>query len=217
MVEDGVEFAVGVDMTPALRNACLELGEQAWQPLDEREDFVRHWADVPYVPTVPNWRKNHPPERYIVWRAVPKQGHLFADGSEVKFFGVVTNMDWEGSRLIRWYWEKQGTVEHAHRALASDLGVGVIPSKHFGVNAAYFRLNVLTHNLLEGLKRLTLDPQLHCARAKRLRFLLFSLPGRLVRHARTMVLKLSGWCKGVKLLLEVRKRLAALAASGPGG
>lgn len=211
LVADGVEFAVGVDMTPALKKAREALGEEAWQPLDETEDFVRSWADVPYVPSVPNWRKNHPPERYIVWRAVPKQGHLFADGSEVKYFGIVTNREEDGAELIRWYWGKAGTVEHVHRALACDLGVGVIPSKHVGVNAAYFRLNVLTHNVLEAIKALTLAGTLRQARAKRLRFVLFSIPGKLVRHARRMVVKVVGWFEALALLVLVRKRLADLA------
>jgi hypothetical protein len=79
------------------------------------------------------------------------------------------------------------------------------------VNAAYFRLNVLTHNVLEAIKALTLAGTLRQARAKRLRFVLFSIPGKLVRHARRMVVKVVGWFEALALLVLVRKRLADLA------
>jgi hypothetical protein len=55
---------------------------------------------------------------------------------------------------------------------------------HQRPNAAWFRLNVLTYNLLTALKRLTLPGDLQTARPKRLRFLLFNTVGKVVAHAR---------------------------------
>jgi hypothetical protein len=71
-----------------------------------------------------------------------------------------------------------------HDVLKNELGGGVLPSKRFGADAAWFRLAVITHNVLSGLKRLALPPELLKARPKRLRFLIFTTPGRLVEHAR---------------------------------
>lgn len=95
--------------------------------------------------------------------------------------------------------------------------MGVIPSKHFGVSAVYFRLRVLTHNLMEVIKALALEGTLRHARAKRLRFLVVFLPGRPVRHARRMVVNVSRWLEGVRLFFEICKRLATLVASSPDG
>lgn len=83
---------------------------------------------------------------------------------------------------MKWHWQKAGTVEHIHRVMKDELGAGVLPSGKFGANAAWFRLNVLTHNLLAVLKRRALPERYLLARPKRLRFELFTIPARIKEH-----------------------------------
>ena len=65
----------------------------------------------------------------------------------------------------------------------------------------------MTHNVLTGLKRIALKPEWLRARPKRLRFQIFFSPGKLVHHARQMLLKIGRlreqvreWAKGLQLL-----------------
>jgi hypothetical protein len=80
--------------------------------------------------------------------------------------------------------------------LKNELAAGVYPSDKVGANAAWLRLQVLTHNLLELLKATALDGEYRRARPKRLRFAIFTheasskLHGRVVRHARHQVVRL---------------------------
>jgi len=53
------------------------------------------------------------------------------------------------------------------------------------------RLAVLTYNVLTALKRLALPPELITVRPKRLRFLIFCTPGKLVHHAGRTLLRLT--------------------------
>ena len=62
---------------------------------------------------------------------------------------------------------------------------------YFGANAAWLRLAVIAHNVLQALKRLALPAELLTARPKRLVFLLFNMPGRLVHHARRLILRVA--------------------------
>lgn len=71
-----------------------------------------------------------------------------------------------------------GTLEHAHHVLKNELAAGALPRGKFGANAAWFRLNVLTHNLLTAFKRLPLPGDFQTARPKRLRFLPFNTVGK---------------------------------------
>ena len=154
------------------------------------------------------------PPRYLALRVSCKQGELFADGSTVKHFAIVTNRPdpagGTGLDLIRWQRGKAGTVEHSHHVLTNELAAEALPSQRFGANAAWFRLNVLLYNLLSAFKRIALPPDLHAARPKRLRFVLLNGIGRVVRHARETVLRLVG---------DTRRRLADAArlalATGP--
>jgi hypothetical protein len=168
------------------------------------------------------------PPRSLTIRISQRQGRRFADGGAVKHVAIVTNLpDPEGGSgrdLIRGQRGKAwppgwGTgpqprsggqaVEHAHHVLTNELAAEALPSQKFGANAAWFRLNVLLHNLPSAFKRVALPPELHAARPKRLRFVLNGL-GKVVRHARETVLRLVG---------EARRRLAAGArlalATGP--
>ena len=207
----GWSFAVSADMTPQLRAEIVALPPEAWRHwAEEPGGFVREWAEVPYVPSRAQERRDSHPYRYLTIRIRPPQGLLFGDGSRVKHFAVVTN-DWEteGRALLEWHRGKAGTIEQVHRVLKDELGAGVYPSAKFGANAAWLRLQVLTHNLLELLKAAALDDAYRRARPKRLRFAIFTQFGRVVRHARRQVVRIASgvWEQVVR---PARWRLAAL-------
>jgi len=212
----GHGYGISADMSRELAAAIRALPESAWTVEGEDGEAIRHWAEVPYVPSDGLFTKNRPaPPRYLALRVTKKQGRLFADGSEARHFAIVTNLpdpeDGCGLDLIRWQRGKAGTVEHAHHVLTNELAAEALPSQRFGANAAWFRLNLLLYNLLSAFKRVALPPELHAARPKRLRFVLLNTIGKVVRHARETVLRLVG---------EARRRLAdrarlALAAGCP--
>lgn len=140
-----------------------------------------------------NWGPYREPLRYVAMRIRKKQQALFADGSTVKYFAVVSNLwEWTPQRLLQWHREKAGSIEAVHDVIKNELAGGVMPCGRFGANAAWLRLAVLTHNVLTTLKRLALPPELLTARPKRLRFLICHTPGKLVHHARRTLLRL-GW------------------------
>ena len=103
-----------------------------------------------------------------------------------------TNLwDWKPKRLLEWHREKAGTIEAVHDVVKNELAGGVLPCGRYGANAAWFRLAVISYNVLTAMKRLVLPPDLQTARPKRLRFLIFQQPGKLIRHARKTVLRLA--------------------------
>lgn len=189
-----IGFAISADMSKGLRAAILGLPETAWRPYKapgEPVDEERDWAEVPFVPSEPSEHKDRNPLRYVAIRIRPRQGTLFADGSEVKHFAVVSNrLDLDGAKLLQWHRDKAGTIEQVHDIVKNELGGGVLPSKYFGANAAWMRIAFLAHNVLVALKRIALPPELRDARPKRLRFQIFMQAGRLVSHARTITLRL---------------------------
>jgi hypothetical protein len=190
-----IGFAISADMSRELKAAIGALPEEAWQPYrapGEPVDAFRDWAEVDFVPTEMQEQKDLQPLRYVALRIRPRQGALFADGSEVKHFAVVTNRwELEACKLLQWHREKAGTVEQVHDIVKNELGGGVLPSGDFGVNAAWMRIALLAHNVLVALKRMALPPELLEARPKRLRFEVLVLAGRLVSHARKLMLRLS--------------------------
>lgn len=187
----GWKFAVTADMTPQLRKEIERVRPDEWRFWEvEKQGYVREWAEVVFVPSRVVEKRDAVPYRYVAIRIRSPQGVLFGDGSQVKLFAVVTN-DWEqdGQALLQWHRGKAGTVEQAHRVLKDELAAGVYPSGKFGANAAWLRLQVLTHNLLVVMKAVALDKEYRNARPKRLRFAIFNHVGRVVHHARQMLMR----------------------------
>lgn len=184
-----IGFAVSAPMRKPLKVEIAGLDESAWQPY--REDSAALW-DFAAVDYYPHEKGRREPLRYLAIRVQKKQGELFADGSKAKHYAVATNLwDWEPKRLLDWHREKAGSIEALHDVLKNELAAGVLPCGRFGANAAWLRLAALTHNVLTAMKRLALPEELLRARPKRLRFLVFAQPGKFVRHARQLRLRLT--------------------------
>ncbi|MGD0223661.1 MAG: transposase [Terriglobia bacterium] len=188
-----IGFALSARLSEALHTTIQAVPEAAWAPYGEPHPAeVRECAEVPFVPREKTEKKDAQPLRYVAIRIRNLQGELFEDGSRVRHFAVLSNLwEWKATRLIEWHREKAGTIELVHDVIKNELGGGVLAAKYFGANAAWRRLAVIAHNVLAALKRLALPPELLTARPKRLRFLIFNAPGRLVRHARSLLLRLA--------------------------
>lgn len=192
-----IGFAVSARMNAALRAEILAVPEGQWQPYQEDRAVIKECAELDYVPEESAANTYREPLRYVALRIRKKQGELFAEGSAVKHFAVISNVwEWTPKRLLQGHREKAGSIEAAHDVIKNELAGGVMPCGRFGANAAWLRLAVLTYNVLTALKRLALPPELLAARPKRLRFLIFHTPGKLVPHARQTLLRLArGWSR----------------------
>jgi hypothetical protein len=203
-----IGFAVSACLDKALHEAIRQTPESCWQPYSEDSTAIKECADIDYV--AEETAENHywEPFRYVAIRIRKKQQGLFADGSTVKHFAVISNLwDWTPKKLLAWHREKAGTIEAVHQVIKNELAGGVMPCGRFGANAAWLRLAVLTYNVLTALKRLALPPELIGARPKRLRFLIFHTPGKLIHHARRTFLRLQrswnrfgNWQQAMRLL-----------------
>jgi hypothetical protein len=206
-----IGFALSARLTEALHAAIEAVPEADWEPYGKpHAEEIRECAEVPFVPGEKAEKKETQPLRYVAIRIRKQQGELFEDGSRVRHFAVLSNLwEWKAARLIEWHREKAGTVEVVHDVLKNDLGAGVLPSKYFGANAAWLRLVVIAHNVLTAMKWIALPAELLTARPKRLRFLIFNTPGRLVRHARRLLLRLAAAAEGIAAYREGLQLLAA--------
>jgi hypothetical protein len=188
LVKEKIGFTISADMSKELKAACRKLPENEWRLMEKRVDEEVHVSEVEFFPG--DWPKDAPALRYLAVRFTPSQGKLFEDDAGPKHLAVVTNREGMIEELVRWHWQKAGTIERVHDIVKNELGGGVLPCGRFGANAAWFRLALLTYNILSGLKSVVLPPRLKDARPKRLRFEVFVQPAVLVAHARTLVAKL---------------------------
>ena len=222
-----IEFAIGAAVTKEFRKAVAEVEE--WKPvMKEIKGALRktgkEWAEVCFVPDAICHSKKDPVYRYLATRELLDQPELPGMEGQVelpfptmtiekkryKIFGIVTNRDTEGSELINWLHERCGKSEEAHAVMKEDLAGGKLPSSEFGQNAAWWGIMILAFNLNAAMKQLALGGSWAARRMKAIRFSLISLPGRVMTHARELVIRLAKGHPSLKLLLDARQRIMEL-------
>lgn len=204
-----IGFAVSAVMSPELAAAVRQVAEGAWQTFGQEEDgTLRQWAEVDFVPGDPTEHKDSQPLRYVGLRLLKPQGVLFADGTDRHYHAVVTNRKLDGGRLLDWHREKAGTVEHVHDEVKNELGGGHMPSQHFAVNAAWFKLALLTYNLVSATRGLCFSVDERTVRLKKFRLLLVHLAGRMNRNNCVMGLRL---CASREAIARMQKVWAVFA------
>jgi hypothetical protein len=177
-----IGFAVSARMSGDLAQAIARVKESEWKTFDTETDGTkRQWAEVEFVPGEAGEKKNAQPLRYVGLRLLKPQGTLFNEGTDRHHHAVVTNLNWNGAKLLNWHREKAGTVEHVHDEVKNALAGGHMPSQHFAVNAAWFKLALLSYNMASAIKGLCFSPEERTARFKKYRLVLVHLAGRMSR------------------------------------
>lgn len=131
-----------------------------------------------------------------------------------KVTGIVTNREIPGDELIRWYRGRCGKSEEAHSIMKEDLAGGKFPSGLFGANAAWLQIMILAFNLNSAMKRLIFGGSWTNRRLKAIRFWLIKVPGRVLNHARNLIVRLVGGHASNEIFFEERRRMMHLCDSG---
>jgi len=222
-----IEFAIGCDVTKEFKKAVDEV--EAWKPLvkeieGEKVTTGKEWAEVCFVPDAICHSKKDPTYRYLATRELLGQPELpgmegkvelpfptmTMEKNRYKIFGIVTNRDTDGNELITWLHERCGKSEEAHAIMKEDLAGGKLPSADFGENAAWWGIMILAFNLNAAMKQLALTESWRTKRLKAVRFSLINLPGRIITHARELVIRLVKGHPSLKVLLDARQRIMTL-------
>ena len=186
-----IGFAISARMSKELHHAMEKTDD--WKPYGKSDsEVIRECADVVFVSNKEAKNRDSKPLRYVGIRITHRQGSLFSDGNKTKYFAVLSNRwDLSAEELLEWHREKAGTIELAHDVIKNELAGGVMPCGRFGADAAWFRLTLISYNILAAMKLLALPPELKTARPKRLRFLIFNTAGVIIHHARKVILRLA--------------------------
>jgi len=218
-----IEFTITGELSKSILEWIEALSEREWKPLTKitergEEATDKEWAQMVWT-SANGTRKtmNERSLRTIVTRKKQEQWELFQDRwhEEVKqkdrYEVIVTSMDWSGERLIRWHYDRGGSIEHLNDRIKNDLAGGVLPCAEFGANAAWWRIQYLAWNLIRALQLHALPKELKHCHMKRLRFRLLCIAGKVVKTARSIILKLSRGHPSFSIYKEAREKIFALA------
>lgn len=203
--QPGRSFTITADQDAAVKREIRHLPERVWQPYRTAEGLT---TDREIAETVHTMNGTEQAFRLIVLRWANPQPNLF-EAERYCYHAVATNRE-EAAREIIWRHNQRGQCENWHKELKSGLGMEQMPCGEFEANAMYFAIGVLAYNLAERLKRQALPASYRTATVATLRWKVYRLAGKLVRHARLWVLQIKADLEKWRLLDSARACCAGL-------
>jgi hypothetical protein len=203
--QPGRTFTITADQDVAVKQAIKNLPESDWQAYRTAEGIV---TDRQIAETVHTMNETKQAFRLIVLRWLNPQPSLF-EADRYCYHAVASNRE-EGAAEVIWKHNGRGNSENWHKELKMGVGMEQMPCGQREANALYFAIGVLAYNLAQLLKRRVLPESYRTATLATLRWKIYRLAGKLVRHARGLILQIKADTEKWLLLQSARVQCALL-------
>jgi Transposase DDE domain group 1 len=203
--QPGRTFTITADLDAAVKREIKNLPTSAWQPYRTAEGLT---TDREIAETVHSMNGTAQAFRLIVLRWLNPQPSLF-ETERYAYHAVASNRE-ESAREVIGQHNGRGQSENWHKELKLDVGMEQMPCGQKEANALYFAIGVLAYNLAQLLKRQVLPESYRTATLATLRWKVYRLAGKLVRHARGLILQIQADTEKWRMLQFARRQCACL-------
>jgi hypothetical protein len=216
LVRRNLWFSIGFDCDQRVQQAILALPEPAWQPAVDPDGRPRRGAWVAELATLELAGAGWPPgTRAICRRERPHPGARhkmgFTDAAGHRFQVFITNQPDPDPAILEACHRPHAHVEDRIRG-AKASGLRNLPFWGFAANDAWLSLVGIAQTLVCWAQALLLDGDCKLAEPKTLRFRLWHVAGRIVRHARRVIVRIDRTWPWATDLVTAFARLRALPA-----
>jgi hypothetical protein len=207
--ENNLGFTISADQSTPVLEAVLSIPEDNWSDAVAL-DGIKEGYQTAQTEYCFGLKKRK--VRLVVKRELlKKQIDLF---SNYRYWIVATNLkeeDYDNYQIIKLH-QGRGSMEKKIGELKHQINLNHLPMGQFNSNCLYFTVGLLAYNLLQLLKLVGLPEEYHHKTVKTLRYQLLKLAGKLVLHARYMILQIAAPLKNIELFREAyyRVKLAPL-------
>jgi len=203
--QPGRTFTITADLDAAVKREIKHLPESAWKAYRTQDGLATDRESAETVHTMNGTKQAF---RLIVLRWLNPQPNLF-ESERYCYHAVASNREESGAEVI-WKHNGRGNSENWHKELKIGVGMEQMPCGQKGANALYFGIGVLAYNLAQLLKRRVLPESYRTATVATLRWKVYRLAGKLVRHARGLILQIKADTEKWLLLQSARLQCALL-------
>ena len=201
--DTGKVFAIGADQDSAVQAAIKQIPEKDWVPFQDGE----------IAETVHTMNKTKKSFRLIVKRRAQEQDLFDPTKAPYRYHTIASNRaDEDASTTATWYAQRGDASENRIKDLKIGFGMEYMPCGTFLANAAFFAIGVLAHNLFIGFRRMVSGETWKSLQVQTVRWRLYQTAGKIVRHSRQFILKISA--EALDLFTAIRERCARLWQEG---
>lgn len=209
--EHQLQFSIALDLYGYVREAILNMDEQAWVPAIDAEGERREGAAVCELTglDLSAWPAG---TRAICRRERPHPGAqlTFTDANGYRFQAFITDQPDGDLAWLELRHRAHAHVENRIRC-AKDTGLENFPFHDFLPNQVWLELVLAAQDLLAFFQRLCLRGEARDWEPKALRYRLFHTAARVVHSGRRLILRLQRNWAWTRLLEQAFKRLRRIA------
>lgn len=202
--EESLGYTITTDQTEGLLEVIKSIPSEEWKKAVD-EDGIRENYEA--AETEYRFGSKKRTVRIVAKRIrLKNQYDLFLN---YRYWIVATNLnkgEYDTEAIIRLH-AGRGTMERRIGELKHQLNLDRVPCGQFEANCLYFTVGLLAYNLLQMLKLLGLPEEYHTKSVRTLRYQLLKLAGKVVYHARYMILQISAPIKNIELFRSAYYRL----------
>lgn len=202
--ENNLGFTISVDQSTSVLEAVLSIPADKWSDA-VAFDGIKEGYQI--AQTEYSFGSNKRKVRLAVKRELlKKQIDLF---SNYRYWIIGTNLkedDYDNYQIIKLH-QGRGSMEKKIGELKHQINLNHLPMGQFNSNCLYFTVGLLAYNLLQLLKLISLPEEYHNKTVRTLRYQLLKLAGKLVLHARYVILQIAAPLKNIELFMEAYLRL----------
>ncbi len=188
-------FTITADKDEAVMEAIKAIPAKEWQQYQDGRQIAE---------TIHTMEKTTEAFRLVVQRWPKVQAELF-DAEPYCYHVIATNRE-ETAKAVVDLHNQRGEVENIFKELKGGFGMEWMPCGGTPANAVFFRIGVIAYNLFQAMKLLSLPIWWRTATVATVRWKLYQIAGRLVYHARRIVLKLAATAEKINLFRQVCDR-----------
>jgi len=194
--QTGKTFAIGGRLDAPTLKAIEAIPESDW----------KQYAGCALAETLHSMNDTDKAFRLIVVK-YKRQAELFDD--KPKYHVIASNRVESTAATLVWYRQRGEVSENGIKELKIGFGMERMPCGQFEANAAFFRIGAIAHNLFALFKHSVLGGDWQRHKVATVRWRLFHLPGKVVRHAGALVLKVAAGL--IELFRDIRSKSYQLA------
>jgi len=200
-------FAIGADWDAAVIKLYNKLTNDDWSP------YTPSGSRKPrqVAQTVHTFEKSRNSFRLIFVRDADPQKELFPSCRRGR--AIITNIshDTPAADVVEWY-NQRGAAENHIKEVKYGFGLRRVPCGQLAANAAWCRIAAIAYDLFLMQQALALPEHLATSSVTTVRWRLYNIAARLVRHGHRLILKIAADTCAIRLLQNIRCVAHRLAA-----
>lgn len=211
--EEGITYTVGANLDTSVYANIKEI--KSWEVMQTKEgtahhlkeevaEFLHSMTESAYAFRLIVVKKTVTPMLPQMWEFLSEEEKLAL--AKEHYHVIATNADesMTAQEVVKFYRKRGDSSENKIKELKNGFNLSYLPSSNFISNAFYFQIGVLAYNLFILFKTmLQKNWQHHTVHI--IRYKLYRLAGKVVRHSRSIILKVQE--EFVEIFQSIRKRI----------